>query len=138
MRSPSPQPAHGSSKAAGGVLRGNQETHRLADMEDDLYEQAMPLATGLVRLYTTSLNPSDFNPAEKTSTHSQEHDTVSTLAPILKKLQRRFPSISSKSNLLYPYCSIHLPVFCRDNLSQWKRHSDLCLSWVRVDLHGLV
>jgi hypothetical protein len=118
MRSPSPQPAHGSSKTAGGVFRGKQETHQLADMEDDAHEQALPLATGLIRLYTTSSNPSDFNPAEKTSIHSQEHETVSTLAPILKKLQRKFPSISSKSNLLHSYPAIYLHDFYRDNLSQ--------------------
>ncbi|KAJ2930117.1 hypothetical protein H1R20_g6988, partial [Candolleomyces eurysporus] len=94
MRSLSPQPAYGSSKASGGTFRGRQDTNQLADMEEDANEEAMPLATGLIRLYVTSSNPTDFNFAEKNSIHSEEYDTVSTFAPIFKKLQRKFPSIS--------------------------------------------
>lgn len=117
MRSPSPQPAYGSSKASGGTFRGRKETTQLADMENDAEDEARPWATGLVRVYITPTNPSEIDPADRASNHAEECDTVPTLAPILKKLQRKLPSISSKSSLVH--FMIEMLIYSGRNHNKW-------------------
>ena len=68
MRSPSPQPAHGSSRSSGGTFRGRRDMHRFADMQED--DDILPgvTAKGRVLIYTTSKDPGVYNPeAEKPS-----------------------------------------------------------------------
>lgn len=106
MCSASPQPAHGSSKATGGIFRGQRETFRLADAENETRKDQVLPAFGIVMVYVSGINPGHYKPKSQVAITHLKIRTFSTLGPILKELGNKFLPIKSKFLLFWSFISI--------------------------------
>ena len=98
MRSPSPQPANGSSRAEGGILRGRQFKYAHADKDDETQQSIK--VTGCVRLFMNSDRPQKTQISQKPDAivRTPVYNTFASLLPLVGK---RNPSIKGMSDHIF-------------------------------------
>ncbi|KAF6750850.1 hypothetical protein DFP72DRAFT_851378 [Ephemerocybe angulata] len=91
---PSPQPAHGASRAVGGVFRGNRERFDLADAEDMMEDPPVLPINGVVFVHVSEES------AAKYDLTIEKHDAKISvqvrcgMTEVLKHASRKWPSLA--------------------------------------------
>ncbi|RXW13526.1 hypothetical protein EST38_g12327, partial [Candolleomyces aberdarensis] len=96
--SPSPQPAHGSSRSSGGILCGHRDTHRFADMQEDIDTVPGVAAKGRVLIYTTSKNPANYEPEDEKPTAVVDIPCLLSLGEVIRAIEVKYPKICMKTS----------------------------------------
>lgn len=127
MRSPSPEPAHGSSRSSGGTLRGHHDTHRFADMQED--DDVLPgvTAQGRVLIYTTSKDPGVYDPEAEKPSAVVDIPCLLSFGSVLTTVKAKYPKISSECYYFHCWLSIEVFSFLSQSLSSWFSHNPVCM-----------
>ncbi|KAJ2935577.1 hypothetical protein H1R20_g1517, partial [Candolleomyces eurysporus] len=96
--SPSPQPAHGSSRSSGGILRGRRDTHRFADMQEDIDTVPGVTAKGRVLIYMTSKNPASYEPETEKPTVAVDIPCLLSFGAVIRAVEVKYPKICMKTS----------------------------------------
>ena len=125
------EPANGSSRSTGGVLRGRAlgNTYNIGDSLGEVPQDIAPLSSGRVNVTIVQQPPSDAVIENATSLLNVRSPCYDTLGPILKKVAKSYSPVRSKYFIVYKYKSI-ITFYLRTQLSC------LCFRSEAVVYHG--
>jgi len=97
----SPPPAEGSSRAVGGILRGNARGNvfNLADASEQATSVDLGTRRGTVGLYFSDENPRNVTIGQPSMT--LKINVQLTLKPVLNAVEKKYPAIKGENYLLY-------------------------------------
>jgi len=97
----SPPPAKGSSRAVGGILRGNASGNvfNLADASDQAASLDLGPRRGTIGLYFSDENPHNVSIGQPSMTLKIKAEQ--TLMPVLVAIAKKYPAIKGKYYNLY-------------------------------------